>query len=116
MSGLVGGPGRDRDEELVYADIERGVPHFEESCQQFLRLTRQLARQAEWRLIEEGYGAVMGAADFTLLLPVLDGMVAAADRLIDQLRGAAEVEVAGATLARDALALKGFIRELGELA
>lgn len=115
MSGLVGGPGAGRAEEAVYADIERALPHFEESCRQFLALTRPYEREADWRAIDSARDAVAGAADFTTIVPVLDGVVAATDRLIGQARDVTGIEVAGATLARNALALKGFIGELAAL-
>lgn len=115
MSGLVGGPGAGRAEETVYADIERALPHFEASCQQFLALARAFEREDAWRAIESARDAVAGVADFTTIVPVLDGVVAATGSLIGQAREVAGIEVAGATLARNALALKGFIRELAAL-
>lgn len=116
MSGFVGGPGRGRPEEAVYADIERALPHLEESCQHFLALTRAHDRADEWRSIRDSQDTIAAAVDFTAIAPALDDLVAATDRLIARARGDRGVEVAGATLARNALALKGFVRELAALA
>lgn len=115
MSGLVGGPGAGRAEEIVYADIERALPHFEASCEQFLTLTRAFEGDESWRVIDSARDTVAGAADFTTVVPVLDDVVAATDRLLNRARGVAGIDVAGSTLARNALALKGFVRELAAL-
>lgn len=116
MSGFVGGPGRGRPEEAVYVDIERALPHLEESCRQFLALTNAYDRAEEWRSIRDTQDTIAAAVDLTAITPALDELVDATDRLIARARGDQGVEVAGATLARNALALKGFVRELAALA